>query len=235
MTLRIFYPSEKGDFGCYAMGWDKLVHDLLRERLGVIPHDKYEERSQAGCRPCRCKLLRSSSLVLCNSSLTCACSSIVIKEASISAIRRAWRRSWSTRASSRSRSYYALASSRIRSCSRLYSSFASWRALMVFMICCKARASLPSDPNGPCLVFLISQNAQSQMWMRSSFIEPHARRQNVLVDWPRLDWMGELHSDLSPLGAPKCCSSGTKMTLPVDHTPTIKSVRAFKLIKFVSV
>jgi len=44
---------------------------------------------------------------------------------------------------------------------------------MVSIICCKAGASLPSDPNGPCLVFLITWNAQSQIWVGSGFIGPH--------------------------------------------------------------
>jgi len=34
------------------------------------------------------------------------------------------------------------------------------RALMASMICCKAGASLPIDPNSTCLVFLITHNAQ---------------------------------------------------------------------------
>ena len=40
--------------------------------------------------------------------------------------------------------------------SALASSFTSWRALMVSMICCKVGSSLPSDPNEFFLVFLIT-------------------------------------------------------------------------------
>ena len=144
-------------------------------------------------------------------------------------IRRVWRRSWSAWAYAHSRSCFTLASSRIRSCSRRYSSLASWRALMVSMICCKVGASLLSDLNNPCLVFLISQNAQSQMWMGSSFIESHSGRQmfsSIGLGW--IEWASST-SDLSPIGAPRYCSTGTMGALPVDHTPTIKSVRAFKL------
>jgi len=42
-------------------------------------------------------------------------------------------------------------------------------------------------------------------------------------------------SDLSPIGALRCCSTGIKGAILVDHIPTIKSVRAFKNIKSVSV
>jgi len=36
-------------------------------------------------------------------------------------------------------------------------------------------------------------------------------------------------SDLSPIGAPRYRSTRTKGVLPVDHTPTIKSARAYKI------
>ena len=49
-----------------------------------------------------------------------------------------------------------------------------------------------------------------------------------LVDLGWMEWASS-SSDMSPIGAPRCCSIGTNGTLPVDHTPTIKSVRAFKL------
>ena len=107
-------------------------------------------------------LLCSSSLVLRSSLLAYACSSIILWEASISAIRHAWfncvfsrRCSWSARAYARSCFFSFIASSQICTCSHRYSSFASWRALMVSIICCKAGASPPSDPCVPCLVLLI--------------------------------------------------------------------------------
>ena len=71
-------------------------------------------------------------------------------------IRRFCRSSCSAQASTRSLSWSALTSSWIRSCSRMCSSFASWRAFMASMSCYKTGASLPSDPCGPCLVFLIT-------------------------------------------------------------------------------
>jgi len=54
-----------------------------------------------------------------------------------------------------------------------------------------------------------------------------------LVDIVWIEWASSTF-DLFPIGASKYRSSGTKGVLPVDHTPTIKSVRAFKL-KVVSV
>jgi len=51
---------------------------------------------------------------------------------------------------------------------------------MAFMIYCKVEASLPSNPNGLCLVFLITWNSQSQVWVRSSFIGSHGGRQMFL-------------------------------------------------------
>jgi len=60
---------------------------------------------------------------------------------------------------------------------------------MASMICCKAGTLLPSDPIDPCLVFLITWNAQSQMWVRLGFIGPHGGRQMFSsVDLGRTRW-----------------------------------------------
>ena len=171
--------------------------------LGLFLTDKLRGRSLVERWTCWCRLLRNCSLVLCNSSLACACSSFAARETSIYAIRRFCRSSCSARASARSLSYSALASSWICSwlctCSRLCSSLASWRALMAFMSCYKMGASLPSDPCGPCLCFSSRQNAQSRMRMGPSFTGPHGGRQMLSP----VGWMGKLTSSLSPLGALK--------------------------------
>jgi len=197
-------------------------------------NDKSGERSRAGHWPCRCKLLRNSSLLLRNSSLACACSSIVIRKASISAIRWAWRRSWSARASTRSRSCSALASSEIRSCSRQYYSFASWRAFMASMICCKAGALLPSDLIGPCLVFLITWDAQSQMWVGLGFIGPHGAYQMFSsVDLGRTRWWAML--DLSSMDAPRCCCFVTEGGSTCWSHSNDQVSESIQTIKFVSI
>ena len=46
------------------------------------------------------------------------------------------------------------------------------------------------------------------------------------VDLKQIEWAGS---------SSNLCSTGTKGALPVDHTLTIKSVRAFKNIKSISV
>ena len=118
--------------------------------LGLSLAGKFRDRSLVERQARWCRILRNSLLVLHNFSLVYVCSSMVIWEASISAIKRSCRSFCSSRASARSLSYSALASSKIRSwirfCSRLCSSFASWRALMVFMSCYKTGASIPSVP-----------------------------------------------------------------------------------------
>ena len=96
--------------------------------------------------------------------------------------------SCSARASACSLSCSTLASSWIRSCSRLCSSFASWRAFMASMSCCKTGASLPSDPCGPCLVFLITSKGSITNKDEIKFYRPHDGRQMILlVD---LSWIG---------------------------------------------
>ena len=149
---------------------------------------------------------------------------IVIREASISAIVRSCRSFCSAHASCS-----ALASSWIRSCSLRYSSFASWKTLMDSMSCCKARASLPLDPNRPCLVFLIMSEGSVTNVDGIKYYRAARRRQMFsLVDLGRIGWASSSLL-LSPFGAPRCRSTGTKWVLRVDHTPTIKLVRAYKI------
>jgi len=182
--------------------------------LGSSLDDKSKERSWVGRRPCRRKSLCSSSLVFRSFSLAYACSSIAIREAPISSMRRAWLK----RVSSWRRSWLAQASSRIRSYSRRYSSFSSWRALMVSIICCKTGTSPSPYPSSPALVFLITSeglvvNMDGIRFYRALRWEP-----NVLASWLRS--VSEMSSALTCLHV---------MLWYVDHTPTIKSLRAFKL------
>ena len=52
---------------------------------------------------------------------------------------------------------------------------------------------------------------------------------NVLpVNLRRIEWASP-SSNLSPIDALRCCSTRTNGVLPVDHTPKIKSVTAFKI------
>ena len=76
---------------------------------------------------------------------------------------------------------------------------------MASISCCKAGASLPSDPSKPFLIFLSTSN----------------------VDGTRICLQLVLRGTW--------CSTGTKGALLVSHTLTIKSVRAFKNIKSVLV
>jgi len=48
------------------------------------------------------------------------------------------------------------------------------------------------------------------------------------VDLEQIEWTSS-SSTLSPIVALGCRFVGTKEDLPVDHTPTIKSVRTFKI------
>ena len=50
---------------------------------------------------------------------------------------------------------------------------------------------------------------------------------SVLASWIRTQWANS-SSALSPTVTLRCRFTGTNGTLPVDHTPTIKSMRAFK-------
>ena len=135
-------------------------------------------------------------MVLRNSSLACACVSIAAWEAWVSTIRRFCRSSCSARTSTCSLSCSSLSTSWIRSwirsCSHMWSSLASWRALMASMSCCKIGASLPSDSCGPCLVFLITlegsiTNADGIKFYRALQWAP-----NVLANWPSVGLNGEI-------------------------------------------
>ena len=129
--------------------------------LGVSLADKFKVCSLVERRSRCCTLFLNSFLVLRNSSLACACSSIAIREAAIFAIKHCCRSYCSSQASARSLSYSALTSS-----------FVALRALMVSMSCCKAGASLPSDPNGDCLCSSSRQKTQTKLWMGSCLTGP---------------------------------------------------------------
>ena len=84
-------------------------------------------------------------------------------------------------------------------------------------------------PAGLALCFSSHRKAQSQMWMGSGVSVPHDGCQMFSsVDLRRIEWVSS-SSDLSPISALRCRSTGIKGALPVDHTLTIKSVRAFKI------
>ena len=189
--------------------------------MGIFLVGKLRGRSLVKCW---CRLLRNSSLVLHNSSLACACPSIAARDASIFAIKRLFRSSCSSQASACSLSHSALASSWICSwicsCSHLCSSLASWRALMTSMSCCKTGESLPSDPCKPYLLFLITLEGSITNADQIKFYR---------VDLGLTGW-ASFASSLSLLGALEQRSVETKRALPVDHTPTIKLVRTYKII-----
>jgi len=215
------------------MRWHDSSMISYKNGLGLSLTNKFRDCSLVERRAHWCRLLPNSSLVLHNSSLVYACSSIVIREASISSIKQSCRGSCSARASTRSLSYSALASSWILSwilsCSRLCSSFASWRAFMVSMSWCKTGALLPSYPYWPCLVFLITSGGSITNVDEIKFYWAPCWAPNVLFGWPQLDWIESSTSGLSPLGALEQRSTGTEGALPIDHTLTIKSMRAYKI------
>ena len=213
----------RGGIGSSMIFWENDFGPFLDDRSG--------ERSQVGRQPWQCMSLCSSSLVLCNSSLACACSSIALREATISAIRRvwfncvsSWRRSWS-----------AIASSRIRSCSRPYSSIFSLRALMASIICCKVEASPPSDPCIPCLMIFITSNCLDVNAGGVKFYRAPRWAPNGLAYWPRPD-LEELQTEATFLGMLNRAEDALwRRGLHLLITPTIKSVRAFKLSICISV
>jgi len=104
------------------------------------------------------------------SSLDLRNSLLAILEASISAISRFCRSTC-----------LVLASSQIRSFSCLYCSLASWKALVISMSCCKVVASLPSDPYGPCLVFIIKSEISNTNVDGIKFYQAPRWAPNVLV------------------------------------------------------
>ena len=113
--------------------------------------------------PSCCKLLRNSSLVLRTSSL-------LAQDAFISAI------NWSCLSSCSGR-----ASAMSLSCSTLDVVIAYWRALTVSINCCMVGLSFPSDPNGPCLVFLITFSDSSTTVGGTWFYQASQWAPNVLV------------------------------------------------------
>jgi len=93
----------------------------------------------------------------------------------------------------------------------------------------KAGTSLPSDPNRPCLVFLITSEGLVANVVGIKFIGPHGGCQMLSpIDLSQTEWASSSFA-LSPIIAPRCHFIGTKGALPVDHTTMIKSVRAFKI------
>ena len=118
-------------------------------------------RSPAMRSPNRCRSLRNSSLALRNSSL-------LVCDAFSSTMNWSCLRACSTRTSAKRLSWSALDDATV-----------SWRVLTVSISCCMVM-SPPSFPNGPCLVFLISPDSFSQLWMGPDFIRPYGGRQMFL-------------------------------------------------------
>jgi len=98
---------------------------------------------------------------------------------------------------------------------------------MVSMSCCESGASLPSYPCGACLVFLITSEGSNTKADGIKFYRAPRWAPNVLAGRPWLALMESSASALSPLAALERDSMGTKGVVPVDRTPTMKSVRAF--------
>jgi len=97
---------------------------------------------------------------------------------------------------------------------------------MASMSCCKAGASLPSDSNRPCLVFLITLEGSVGNVDGINFYRAPRWAPNVLVG---LNGQSPLLICLQLVLQGTRCSTGTKGALPVDHTLAIKSVRTFKI------
>jgi len=101
---------------------------------------------------------------------------------------------------------------------------------MVSMSCCKVGASLPSDPYGPCLVFLITSESSNTIVDGSSFICPTVGAKcSCRLTFGLTRWASSA-SNLPLFGALEQRSVETEGALPVDQTSTIKSVRAYEII-----
>jgi len=103
---------------------------------------------------------------------------------------------------------------------------------MASMSCCKTGASLPLDPCGSCLVFLIPSEGSFTNADGIKYYRPHGGCQMFWSVDLRLDWMESFASSLSPLGALEQHSAETKglyllITLrrPIDH----KIINSFNL------
>jgi len=111
-------------------------------------------RSPAARSPNCCRSLCNFSLALHNSLL-------LVRNASSLTLNWSCLRACSTQTSTKSLSWSALDDATV-----------SWRVLIVSMSCCMVM-SPPSCPDEPCLVFLISPDSFSQLWMGPGFIGPH--------------------------------------------------------------
>ena len=112
-----------------------------------------------------CRSLHNSTLALCNSSLLARDASIYAMNLSCLSTCSAWTSAMSL------------------SCSALDVAIASWRALTVSISCCMVGLSLPSGPNGPCLVFLITPKNSSTTVGGTWFYEAPRWAPNVLIGW----------------------------------------------------
>ena len=68
------------------------------------------------------------------------------------------------------------------------------------------------------------------MWMQLGFIGPHGGSQMFSAVDLGLTGLTSSASSMSPPNTLEQRSIETEGALPVDHTPTIKSVRAYKII-----
>jgi len=98
---------------------------------------------------------------------------------------------------------------------------------MAPMSCCKEGASLSSDPDSTCLVFLITSEGSIMNVDGIRFYRAPRWVQNVLASRPRLDLIESSASDLSPLVALELNFVETQRALLVDKILTIKSVKAY--------
>ena len=100
------------------------------------------------------------------------------------------------------------------------------------MTCCKVGTSLPLDPIGPFLVFLISLESfeHERGWdqvLSSPMVGAKCSRQLTYVESSSSN-LSPLDSVMRLLVALERGSVGSEETLPVDHTLTIKLVRAYE-------
>ena len=100
------------------------------------------------------------------------------------------------------------------------------------MSCCKGGASLPSEPSGACLGFLIILEGFKHECGWDPILSGPAMGTKCSC---QLTLVKSSTSDLSPLESVLCLlvalergSVETEGALPIDHTPTIKLVRAYK-------
>jgi len=98
---------------------------------------------------------------------------------------------------------------------------------MLSIVCCKAGASPPSDPCVPCLVLLITSHYLAINAGEVKFYR--APRCSHLLTLVGLESGLRFEATLLGTVEPTCLLFVTKEAPLIDHTPTIKSIRAFKL------